>query len=113
MTGTIMPRAADGRGRGGPDRSAGRTGLRISPPSVRLSAFYRVEEGFVLRIYECAGEATEAAVELPREFAEARRTDLNLEPMQGEARLEGVTSGTPVLRVPLRAWEIATVALRV
>jgi alpha-mannosidase len=82
--------------------------LRIAPASVRLSAFYEADEGYVLRVYESAGEATEAQIEVPAEFSDAVRTDFNL---------EGRRAGMPDLRgrrlsLALRAWEIATVVLR-
>jgi alpha-mannosidase len=80
--------------------------LRIEPTSVRLSAFHEVDEGYVLRVYESAGEATEARIGLPADFAEAVRTDLNGEPLDAPVGLEG-----RVLRMPLRAWEIGTLLL--
>jgi len=90
--------------------------LSVSPASVRLSAFYRAEEGYVLRVYESSGEAVEATVRLPAEgsppgeggaggrFRQARRTDFNLEPLDAPVELRGDR-----LTLPLRAWEIATV----
>ncbi|MBM3500083.1 MAG: hypothetical protein FJX74_15615 [Armatimonadetes bacterium] len=81
--------------------------LRIEPTRVRLSALHETESGYVLRLYESAGESTEARVELPMGFREAGRTDLNGEPLEEALELQGRT-----LRLPLRAWEIATVLLR-
>jgi hypothetical protein len=80
--------------------------LLISPSSVRLSAFHEAADGCVLRLYESSGEATEALIDLPVDFAEAVRTDLNLAPLQAPVELDGRE-----LRVPLRPWEIATVLL--
>jgi alpha-mannosidase len=73
---------------------------------VRLSAFHVTQEGCALRLYESAGTPVEACVQLPTEFAEAVRTDFNGEPIAAVAELQGRT-----LRIPLRAWEIATVKL--
>jgi len=80
--------------------------LSIAPASVRLSAFYETDEGCVLRLYESSGEATEASIDLPADFAEAVRTDFNLAPLKAPVELD-----ERELRVPLRAWEIATVLL--
>jgi hypothetical protein len=81
--------------------------LRIAPASVRLSAFYEADVGYVLRAYESAGEATEAQVELPAEFADAERTDFNLDPLDLPVELLGRE-----LQFPLEPWEIATVVLQ-
>ncbi len=81
--------------------------LAIRPESVRISAFYREAQGYVLRAYESSGEAVEATVGLPAAFREARRTDLNLERLDAPVQLKGSQ-----LTVPLRPWEIATVLLR-
>jgi hypothetical protein len=82
--------------------------LILAPETVRLSAFYAAGEGYVLRLYESAGQATEAVVELPCAAQSAVKTDFNLQPLETEpATVAGRT-----LRVPLRAWEIATVLLR-
>jgi hypothetical protein len=78
--------------------------LSVSPTSVRLSAFYRAAEGYVLRVYESSGEAVEATIRLPAEFRQALRTDFNLEPLDAPVGLQGNQ-----LTLPLRAWEIATV----
>jgi hypothetical protein len=94
----------------GPDRAPGLPPVdqvALTPANVRLSALYRAPEGYVLRVCESAGEAAEAVVGLPADFAEALRTDLNLEPYGPPVSLEGRD-----LRVPLRPWEIATVLLR-
>ena len=80
--------------------------LAVEPASVRLSAFHETQEGCALRLYESAGTPVEACVQLPTEFAEAVRTDFNGEPIAAVAELQGRT-----LRIPLRAWEIATVKL--
>lgn len=80
--------------------------LAVAPDGVRLSAFYRDQAGYVLRLYESVGEAAEVTVKLPCAFATATKTDLNLEPMDGEVRLEGHD-----LRLNLRPWEIATLLL--
>ncbi len=85
---------------------AGADQVTLAPSSVRLSAFYRPAEGYVLRVYESAGEATEAVVELPRAFSRAARTDFNLEPAEGGAALSGAR-----LTLALRPWQIATVLL--
>ena len=93
----------------GPAHEGGFSGvdhLAITPDGVRLSAFYRDEAGYVLRLYESVGEAAEVTVKLPSAFATATKTDFNLEPMAGEARLEG-----DQLHLSLRPWEIATVLL--
>ena len=93
----------------GPDRTprAGATPqLAISPSSVRLSAFHEASDGYVLRLYESAGAATEARVALPARFLQAIRTDFNLEALDAPVKLDGET-----LTVPLRPWEIATVLL--
>ena len=74
---------------------------------MRLSAFYHEpEQGYVLRVYESAGETSTAAVTLPRAFTQATKTDFNLQPLGGEMQLTGRT-----LHLPLRPWEIATVLL--
>jgi len=80
--------------------------LEVSPGSVRLSAFREETQGYVLRVYESAGESTTASIALPRGFADARRTDFNLEPLEATCSLEGDR-----LSLPLRPWEIATVLL--
>jgi len=89
-----------------PSAGEGRSGLQIAPPSVRLSAFYRAEEGYVLRLYESSGESVEATVQGPVAFRQAIRTDFNLEPLAAPVELQGSQ-----LRLPLRPWEIATVLL--
>lgn len=81
-------------------------GLALTPETVRLSAFHEAEQGWVLRVYESAGEATEARVTLPAQFTRALRTDFNLAPLEAPVVLDGAT-----VTVPLRAWEIATVLL--
>lgn len=81
-------------------------GLEVAPGSVRLSAFYQAGAGYVLRVYESAGEETEVEVRLPCAVREARKVDLNLEPMAGMVETAGQT-----LRMRLRPWEVATVAL--
>jgi len=81
-------------------------GMAICPASVRISAFYETDRGFVLRLYECAGETTEARVILPAPFLKAARTDFNLEPLDAPVILDEAE-----LRLPLRPWEIATIKL--
>lgn len=81
-------------------------GMAIGPASVRISAFYETDRGFVLRLYECAGETTEARVILPAPFLKAARTDFNLEPLDAPVILDEAE-----LRLPLRPWEIATIKL--
>jgi Glycosyl hydrolases family 38 N-terminal domain/Glycosyl hydrolases family 38 C-terminal beta sandwich domain len=81
--------------------------LSVTPTTVRLSALCEAEEGYVLRVYESAGEATTTTVELPCAFAGVVKTDFNLEPIEGEVRLNARR-----LEVPLRAWEVATVVLK-
>jgi len=110
----------------GPHREAlteQRGQVLLAPSSVRLSAFYRVADanggtaiaagtaptaasGYVLRVYQSSGDATEATVELPTSFSAATRTDFNLEPLDAPLTLAGNR-----LSLPLRPWEIATVLL--
>ena len=87
-----------------PDNPVGR--IVVQPASVRLSALYQVPEGYVLRIYESAGEPAEVTVSLPAGFSQATRADLNLEPLDATVALD-----TNKLTLPLRPWEIATVLL--
>ncbi len=86
-----------------------RSGLEVVPGSVRLSAFYQAGEGYVLRLYESAGEATEARVHLPFAVEEALRVDFNLQPLLGTT---GVSLVETAIQVPLNAWEIATVLVK-
>ncbi len=81
--------------------------LTVMPTSVRISAFYRAPQGYVLRLYESAGEETRAAVQLPAAFAEAVRVDFNLAPVEASVELDDDS-----LTLPLKPWEIATVLLR-
>ncbi len=80
--------------------------LAIWPPSVRLSAFYEVQEGYVLRVYESLGRPAEAAIMVPEGLANPIRTDLNLEPVVAAVELEG-----RALTLMLEPWQIATVLL--
>lgn len=83
--------------------------LSLAPGTVRLSAFHLATQGYVLRVFESAGAATEAVIELPFEPATASKTDFHLQPLEGvPPTVEGNR-----LRVPLRAWEIATILLQV
>ncbi len=94
----------------GPKRGApGAAGdqVAISPATVRLSACYRDGDATVLRVYESAGEATEAQIVLPASVTTAQKTDFNGTPLAGEVPL---TAGR--LTLALRPWEIATVVLR-
>jgi hypothetical protein len=81
--------------------------LEVEPRSVRLSAFHEAREGWVLRIYESAGEPTVASVLLPATFASASRVDLNLDAVRGPVGLAGER-----LEVPLEPWQVACVLLR-
>ena len=83
-------------------------GLSLAPGNVRLSAFYTAGEGYVVRVYESAGEETEAEVRLPFAVGEARKVDFNLEALPGTTGVSSVAGG---VKVKLRPWEIATVVV--
>jgi alpha-mannosidase len=84
-----------------PDR---RTGLSIHGPGVILSALRRRGEWLELRLVAEHGEPTEAVVR--GDFREARAVDLL--GREGEA----LPCTDSLLRLPMGAWEIATVRLR-
>lgn len=94
-------------GPGSQRQGAGEDQVTVAPRSVRLSAFYRAAEGYVLRVYESAGEATEAVIHLPAAFSDATCTDFNLDPTEGQATITGSR-----LTLALRPWQIATVLLK-
>ncbi len=100
------PGPLSARGRAWQERGSQR-GLEVSPASVRLSAFYQAGEEYVVRLYESAGEATEAEVRLPFAVGEARKVDFNLEGVGGEVEVEGER-----VKLKLRPWEIATVVVK-
>lgn len=90
--------------------------LTILPVSVRLSAFYEVDGGYVLRVYESAGRETDATIELPVAFDHAELTDFNLQPItQGSSKASDVPPSIhpqeKTIRLRLRPWQIATIFL--
>jgi alpha-mannosidase len=82
--------------------------LGVSPANVVLSALKVSEDGeaAVLRIYEAAGQATEAEITLPGEVTRAEDSDL-METPGAELPLEGGK-----LRLTLRPFEIRTIRFR-
>ena len=85
----------------GPDRMAG---IRIEGPGVVLSALRRRGDWLELRLVAEHPTATEAIVR--GDFQEARVVDL----LGREGRALAVSDS--ILRLPLGAWEIATIRLR-
>jgi alpha-mannosidase len=81
--------------------------MTVTPGNVRLSALYQHGNAYVVRVYESAGEATEAEIRLPFAVGKAEKADFNLAPVEGTAEVRGET-----VRVQLRAWEIATVVVK-
>jgi alpha-mannosidase len=92
-------------GRGLVPRPAGDQ-MTVTPGTVRLSAFYQEGDAFVVRVYESAGEETEAEIRLPFTVGKAGKVDFNLEKVEGTAEVRG-----EMVRLALRAWEIATVVV--
>jgi alpha-mannosidase len=82
--------------------------LSVEPSNVMLSAFYQEGETTLLRVWETEGRECEMVVELPFAPLTAAVVDLNGDWLPDEAPpvLEGTT-----LRLPLRAWQVATVKL--
>ncbi len=83
-------------------------GLAIGPENVMLSAYYRDRGRTFARVYDSAGDATHATIELP--FAPARATICNLlgDPMDDT---RNITITDTTLEFDLGAWEIATLEL--
>ncbi len=79
--------------------------LGVAPASVIATASYREENRTLLRVYESAGQATEACVAAPG-YAAAELVDL-----LGQPTGQTVTLAGGEAKFRLRPWQIATLAL--
>jgi hypothetical protein len=88
------------------DGGAERSWLSVSPDTVRLSAFYREGDAYVLRIYNPSERAAATEVVLPAAPKKAELVDFHLRPAAGEAKVSGRS-----VRLTLRPYQIATLRL--
>jgi len=77
--------------------------LEVTPSSVRLSALYREQEAYLLRLVQMADEPAEAMVRLPCPLSEVVAVDLEGRPTDIPVRSEGGQ-----VAVTLQPWQIAT-----
>jgi alpha-mannosidase len=84
--------------------------VKVGPPGVVLSAVKRAEskDALVVRVYNTTARSLTARVKLGLAMRSARRVNLNEQPIRGGfAEMSGDT-----VRVRLRRFEIATLAIR-
>lgn len=85
--------------------------LSVAPANVEMAACYREGDAVLLRLFETAGHEAAATIRLPAPVREAVPVTLANEPIQGAATAEVAGDGREV-RVPMRPWQIVTLALR-
>jgi hypothetical protein len=100
-------RAAGVRASAGTLETTG-SALDIRPRSVQLSALAREGDAVLVRVYNAVAHPVEATITLGAPLHATRATLVGiLDDELGALDLDGAT-----VTLPLRAWEIATIALR-
>jgi alpha-mannosidase len=103
---TYPLRATVTRKHSGPLPAAGTT-IEIDPPTVQLSALQKAGTDLFIRVYNASDDPTEARIHLAHDWKEKRAQTVGL---LGEER-ESIENTGGQLKLPLRAWEIATIKL--
>ena len=83
-----------------------RSFLALEPETVQISALYRAQERYMLRVYESAGANTRVSVELPFAVSSAWEVDFNGNPLP-----KRVEVARDKVSFQIKPWEVVTLAL--
>ena len=80
--------------------------VALAPETVQCSAFYRVGDRYVLRVWESSGSSAQARVEFPFAVTAAKEIDFHGKPLSKPLSVSGKT-----VQFSLKPWEIVTLAV--
>ena len=83
-----------------------RSFLALEPETVQISAFYRAQEHYLLRVFESAGESARVSVTLPFAVSSAEEVDFNGSPLG-----KRVEVARDKVSFRIEPWEIVTLSL--